>query len=235
MNASEIVAELKSLGRDSYKRVMLKHGVVEPVFGVKIEELKKIQKRIKTDYQLALELFATGNYDAQYLAGLITDDAKMTRHDLNSWPKLAQSRPIASYVIPSVAAGSAHGWPLALEWIESENEIAAVAGWSTLSDVVSIKPDAELDLATLRKLLRRIGETIHQQPDGVRYAMNGFVIALGSYVAPLTAIALETAEKIGRVEVDMGETSCKVPFAPAYIRKVEERGAIGKKRKSAKC
>jgi 3-methyladenine DNA glycosylase AlkD len=68
MTASEILSELKTLGRDSYKKVLLNHGVREPVFGVKIEEMKKIQKRVKKDYRLALDLYDTGVYDAMYLA-----------------------------------------------------------------------------------------------------------------------------------------------------------------------
>ena len=65
--------------------------------------------------------------------------------------------------------------------------------------------------------------------------MNAFVIAVGSYVKPLTALAMEIAEKIGPVEVDMGNTSCQVPLAADYIRKVEKRNPTGKKRKSVKC
>jgi hypothetical protein len=60
MTAAEIVAEIKPLGLDSYKKVILKHGVQEPCFGVKIDELKRIQKRVKQDYRLALELCDTG-------------------------------------------------------------------------------------------------------------------------------------------------------------------------------
>ena len=65
--------------------------------------------------------------------------------------------------------------------------------------------------------------------------MNAFVIAVGSYVKSLTDFAKQVGEKIGALEVDMGNTACQVPFAPDYIRKVEKRGTIGKKRTSAKC
>ncbi len=65
--------------------------------------------------------------------------------------------------------------------------------------------------------------------------MNAFVIAVGSYVKSLTELALKTGEKIGPVTVDMGNTECKVPSAPEYIQKVQKRGTVGKKRKSAKC
>ena len=116
-----------------------------------------------------------------------------------------------------------------------EEALTAEAGWATLRSLVSIKDDAELDLPELKRLLERVRKSIHQAPNDVRYQMNGFVIAVGSYVKPLTDIALEIAEKIGPVSIDMGNTSCKVPFAPDYIRKVQKRGTIGKKRKSAKC
>lgn len=235
MNAQAILEEIKPWGSDSYKKVMMNHGVKEPFFGVKIGDLKKIQKRIKKDYALALDLYDTGNYDAMYLAGLIADDARMTKKDLQRWIAKAYCRPLAGWTVPTVAAGSPHGWATALEWIESTKPLVAVGGWGTLTNIVSVKADAELDLAELKELLERVQKTIHQAPDAVRYQMNGFVIAVGCFVKPLMSAALKIAEKIGPVTADMGDTDCQVPFAPDYIRKVETRGTIGKKRKSAKC
>ncbi len=90
-------------------------------------------------------------------------------------------------------------------------------------------------MAELKKLLERAQKTIHQQPDRVRLVMNGFIIAAGSHVKPLTDYALQTAERIGEVSVDMGGTACKVPSAADYINKAVKRGSIGKKRKTVKC
>ena len=235
MTAKEILKELKPLGSDSYKKVMSNHGVKEPCFGVKISELQRIQKRIKKDYQLALDLYDTGNYDAMYLAGLIADDAQMTKKDLQRWIANATHAPLAGFTVPWVAAGSSHGRELALEWIDSKKARTADAGWATLRSLVSIKDDSELDLTELKRLLERVQNNIHQAPNDVRSQMNSFVIAVGVYVKSLTETALQIGEKIGPVTVDMGNTSCQVPFAPDYIRKVQKRGTIGKKRKSAKC
>jgi 3-methyladenine DNA glycosylase AlkD len=235
MTADEIVDQLRPLGRDSYKKVLLNHGIQEPVFGVKIEDLKKFQKRIKKDYQLALDLYDTGIYDAMYLAGLIADDARMTKKDLQRWIDKANCSMTCEYTVPWVASGSPHGWKLAVEWIDSGKETVAAAGWATLGSLVAVKDDAELDLAELKRLVQRVQKTIHQQPNRVRYAMNGFLIAVGSYVAALTDLALQAAAKVGRVTVDMNGTACKVPDASEYIHKVQSRGAIGKKRKTAKC
>ena len=159
----------------------------------------------------------------------------MTKKDLQYWIANATHDPLASSTVPWVAAGSPHGWELALEWIDSKTPLTAEAGWSTLRSLVSVKDDSELDMAELKRLLERVRKTINQAPNDVRSSMNSFVIAIGSYVPPLTDTAMQTAEKIGPVTIDMGNTSCHVPFAPDSIRKVEKRGAIGKKRKSVKC
>src|SRR5688572_277613 len=103
--------------------LMNNHGVKEPRFGVKISDLKKIQKRIKMDYQLALDLYDTGNYDAMYLAGWIADDARMTKHDLNRWVERSQGGSLSGATVPWVAAGSRHGHDVALEWIESSKPL----------------------------------------------------------------------------------------------------------------
>jgi 3-methyladenine DNA glycosylase AlkD len=235
MTAKAILDELKPLGRDGYKKILFNHGVKEPCFGVKIEDLKKIQKRIKKDYRLALDLYDTGNYDAMYLAGMIADDAQMTKKDLQRWVKNAYGGSLCGTTVSTVAAGSPHGWELALEWIESKDKCVATTGWATLCHIVSITPDEELDLTELKRLLQRVQKTIHQSPDDVRYTMNSFIIAVGSYVRSLTDTALQIAEHVGAVTADLGNNACEIPFAPDYIRKVQARGDIGKKRKSAKC
>jgi 3-methyladenine DNA glycosylase AlkD len=235
MTAQEIVAEIRPLGTEGYKKVLLNHGVREPVFGVKIEDLKKIQKRVKKDYQLALDLYDTGIYDAMYLAGLVADDRKMSLRDLQRWVEAANCPMLSEYTVPWVAAESGRGREMALKWIESDQEGVAAAGWATLGNWVALTDDAQLDLALLKRLLQRVGKTIHDQPNRVRYVMNAFIIAVGSYVQPLTELALQTAAKVGPVSVDMGGTACKVPAAADYIAKVQARGAIGKKRKTVKC
>src|SRR5437667_9530461 len=170
MTAAEIIVELKPLAKESYKKVLLNHGIREPVLGVSVEHLKKIQKRVKKNYQLALDLYDTGIYDAMYLAGLIADDSKMTKKDLQRWLEKATCGAICNYTVPWVAAESNHGRELALEWIDSKEEGVASAGWATLSSLVGIKEDADLNLAELKKLLQRVQKTIHDQPNRVRYS-----------------------------------------------------------------
>jgi 3-methyladenine DNA glycosylase AlkD len=235
MTVKEIMAELEAKGSPNIKKLLLKHGVKEPFFGVKIADMKPIQKKIKKDYQLAKDLYATGNSDAMYLAGLIADESKMTKKDLATWVRQSQSVNVNEYTVPWIAAESNFGYELAMEWIDSKEEYIATAGWATLSNLVAIKADEDLDLKVLKTLLQRVEKEIHKAPNRVRSNMNGFIIALGSFVPALTDAAIQSATKIGPVTVDVGDTSCKVPDAVEYIMKVKNKGALGKKKKMARC
>jgi len=235
LTLEETMAELRSMGEDNIKKILLNHGVKEPFFGVKVENLKKLQKKIKTDYPLAKQLYATGNADAMYLAGLVTDDNQMTVADLRQWVRQAESDTISDCTVPWVASQGKYGYQLALEWIDDPEPHVAAAGWSALSCHVTLTPDDKLDIPMLKRILDRVVATIHSADDRIGRKMNSFVIALGSYVAPLTDEAVAAAKKIGVVKYIKDGTACKTPDAVEYIMKVKNKGAIGKKKKEVKC
>lgn len=235
MTVAEVITELKKLGNEQTKHIFMNHGATGSYYGVKVGDMKLIQKKIKKNHELALELYDTGILDAMYLAGLIADPQKMTKNQLQHWVGNGKWHMVWEYTVAWMAAESKYGWELALEWIDSSNEGIASAGWSTLSGLVALKQDSELDMKELKKLLNRVGKNIHSSPNRVRYTMNGFVISVGCYVAELTGLAMEVAENIGKVSVDMGGTACKVPDAPMYIQKVVDKGYLGKKRKTVVC
>lgn len=230
MNAQTILNELRGLGKESYKRTLMKnHSVREPCFGVPISELKKIQKRIKNDHQVALDLYETANYDAMYLAGLSADAQRMTKKDLQRWADQAYAPSLASATVALVAAASPHGLEMGRKWIESPKALVASAGWATFSGLVAREESGGLEAGEAKELVKRVSERIDQAPDMVRYHMNGFVIAVGSYIDSLKDFAIEIGEEIGPITADLGNNSCQIPFAPEYIRKVHaRRSARGK-------
>lgn len=235
MTAKEILAQLEKMGNAQIRSIYEKHGVKEKVFGVKIGDMKPIQKKIKKDYLLSKELYNSGVYDAMYLAGLIADEEKMSKKVINDWAKKAKSSGLSEYTVAWVAAESRFGWELGLEWIESKNEQLASSGWATLAGWISLKPDTELEIKTIKSLLKRVEKQIHQAPNRVRYVMNNFVICTGTYIKSLTDDCMALAKKIGPVYVDMGDTNCQIPAAAEYIQKAIARGQWGKKKKTVKC
>jgi 3-methyladenine DNA glycosylase AlkD len=235
MTLDEVMKELAGKANANCKRTFLRHGAPEPFFGVRIGDLKPIQKKLKGCQDLALELYATKNSDAMYLAGLIADGAKMTRRQLDQWAAGASWHMIAGSTVPWVAAEHPEAVAIAQKWIDSSRELTATAGWCTLSAVVATVPDDKLPLKELKALLERCEKTIHTAPNRVRYTMNSFIISCGTYVAPLADRAMAAAKKIGKVDVDMGDTDCQVPDAASYIVKSRRGAAIAPKRKTTRC
>jgi 3-methyladenine DNA glycosylase AlkD len=232
-----IIADLESKGKEQTRKIYARHGMdPERVLGVLTSDLKAIAKTIKGQQALACELYSTGIMEAMYLAGMVTDGAKLTREQLNQWAEGAEGmQMISEYTVPWVAVDNLDARPLALKWIKSKKEHIAASGWSTYSGIVALQPDEALDLAEIQALLDTVVKQIHTAPNRIRMNMNSFVIAVGSYVKPLLRQAKTAARQIGVVSVNMGETACKVPQATAYIEKIEAMGRVGQKRKTIRC
>ena len=231
---NQVLKALQSKGSAQTQKTYTSHGA-SGAYGVKVADMKVIAKSIKGEQDLAMELYETGHYEAMYLAGMVADGKKMTKRQLDAWAKGAVWEWNAEYTVPWVASESDHGHTLALKWIDSKTEHVACAGWNTYAGLVITRPDDELDLEEIQSLLERVETEIDNAPNRVKYCMNGFVIAVGCYVTPLNKEAKATAETLGKVEVDMKGTYCKVPLATAYIEKVEKAGRAGKKRKTIRC
>ena len=234
-SVSQVLKSLKAKGNAQARQTFARHGATGHFYGVRVADLKTIAKTIRGDQELALALYETGNYDAMYLAGIVADGAQMTKKDLESWARKADWSMISEYTVPWVASENPHGRALALKWIDQKKEHVAAAGWNTYAGLVTTTPDDELDLPEIEGLLKRIESEIDGAQNRVKYCMNGFVIAVGAYVAPLAKKAKATAKKLGKVDVDMGGTACKVPVALETIAKVEGSGRGGKKRKTIRC
>lgn len=235
MTLDQVMQELARKGSANIKKTLLRHGAQEPLFGVRIGDLKPLQKSLKGEQELALRLFATGNSDAMYLAGLIANGARMSRRQLDQWATSASWHMIASCPVAWVAAEHPEAMSIGLHWISAKRELTAVAGWSTLSAVVTCRSDSELPIPELEALLNRCAKEIASAPNRVRYAMNCFVICCGTYVAPLAEKAIATARRMGKVAVDMGDTSCQVPDAGTYIVKSRRGAPVAPKRKMVRC
>ncbi len=235
MTLSEVMTQLEACGDAQTKKTLGVHGAKEPYFGVKVADLKKILKKTKKNHELSLELFATGNSDAMYLAALSADESKMTEAILDQWAEQAYWYYLNEYAVPWVAGDTDFGFELGLKWIDSDKEQVIACGWSALASFAAVNSDDKLNIQAYSDLLDRVEKEVHGMPNRLPFVMNGFVIAIGSYVPALTEKAKQIAKNIGKVNVVMATGNCKVPLALDYIKKVEDKGRIGVKRKTARC
>lgn len=235
MTAKEVMKQLESMGDAQTKKTLMRHGAREPFFGVKVADLKKILSKTKKNHELSLELYKTGNSDAMYLAGLMADEKQITKAQLQEWVEAAYWSYLNEFAVPWVAAETKYGFELGTKWIKAKKENVAAAGWATLANYAAVNADENLDLDAYSKLLDSVVKDIDKAPNRVKYTMNAFVIATGSYIASLTKKSIDVASKISHVTVDMDGTQCKLPKASDYIKKVIDKGSVGKKKKVARC
>lgn len=167
MKLDEVMTELAAKGSAATKRTHMNHGAPEPLFGVKISDLKFIQKRIKGDQALALALYDTGNADAQYLAGMVADGKKMTPGQLQKWAETASWGMISEYTVSWIASEHPDGFEFALKWIDSPKEDVACSGWTTLAALAAIVPDDRLPVKQFSALLDRVAKTLKTSPNCV--------------------------------------------------------------------
>lgn len=213
---SEAMAALEAAGSAQTKKTYLRHGAVEPLFGVSFATLKTLHKRIRVDHDLALALWATGNFDARNLAVKVVDPARMTPAELDRWARESMVRMCKGYVA-AVACEGPHGLSRADAWLAAPDEPRRTMGWSLVGALAMC--DTSVPGAWFDARLAEIERGIAAAPNAVRYAMNQALLSIGCRDARLRKAATAAAKRIGPVEVDHGDTACQTPDAVASIDK----------------
>lgn len=216
MTLAEAMAALEKAGTAQTRKTYARHGAAEPMFGTSFATLKTLYKRIGVDHELALALWNTGNFDARNLAVKVVDPARMSPADLDRWAKAPSARMCRGY-IDAIAVEGPHARAKADEWLVSKDEALRCSGW-LLAGAMSMRDEATPD-AWFAARLAHIEKSIKAVPNEERAAMNLAVISIGCRNMSLRKAATAAARRIGKVEVDHGDTSCKTPDAAQVIDK----------------
>lgn len=235
MDLQTVMQELEALGKERTKKIYISNGAHEPLFGVATGAMKPIAKKIKRNQPLAEELYATGNYDAMYFAGVIADPEAMTEADFDRWMDAAYFYMLSDYVVAVTLAEADIAQDVADKWIESGEELRMSGGWSCYCWLLGNRPDAEFSEAKLSKMLDKVKDTIHDSPERTKSAMNNFVYTMGVSFLPLHEKAVKIAKAIGPVEMKRDKKKSTILQASENIQKDVDRGRIGFKRKYVRC
>lgn len=235
MNVEMVMQELEALGKERTKKIYMSNGAQEPLFGVATGAMKPIAKKIKLNQPLAEALYATGNYDAMYFAGIIAEPKAMIESDFERWIDGAYFYMLSDYVVAVTLAEADIAQQVADKWIASGEELKMSAGWSCYCWLLGNRPDVEFSESKMAKMLELVKSAIHDSPERTKSAMNNFLHTVGVSYVPLHDKALATAQQIGPVELK--KNNKKSSFLNAYesIQKEVEKGRIGFKRKYVRC
>ena len=225
MTTKSILKELKSFGTEQNRKIYRRHGVSDELFGVSYANLDKLAKQIRREghTDLAGELWDSGNHDAKVLATKIIRSENLGLSKANMMVR-GVTHSLQAVGLASVVAEREFAPRLAEKWIGanvSRSLWKIHTGWALVASIaLSKKMHADIPNAWFVEHLKQIEAVIHESPNDIREQMNQTVIAIGVRNEVLRKRATASAKRIGKVEVDHGETSCKTPNAVEYIEKV---------------
>ena len=235
MDFKTVMEELEALGKERTKKIYISNGAKEPLFGVATGAMKPIAKNIKINQPLAEELYATGNYDAMYFAGIIADPKAMTEQDFDRWIDAAYFYMLSDYVVAVTLAEADIAQQVADKWIASGEELKMSAGWSCYCWLLGNRKDHEFSESKLANMLEVVKNTIHDSPERTKSAMNNFLYTVAISYVPLHEKALETAKEVGPVEIKKDNKKSSFVHAYENIQKDVDKGRVGFKRKYVRC
>ena len=220
MDTATVLEQLREMGTEQNRKVYPRHGLGDNVIGVSFANIGKLRKAIKKDQAIADGLWDTGIFEPQTLACMVADVATFDEAKVERWAREASSHGVADEVAKQIAVKTPWAPALARNWIASDNPNLQRAGWTAyallaMSDDV---PDEEFVAA-----MDVIERDIHGSANRTKEGMNNALIAIGGSRGALRGAAVAAAERIGKVNVDHGQTNCKTPYAVPYIEKMWAR------------
>ena len=227
--ADAIVTELERLGTAQTRKTYMRHGACEPLFGVKFGDLRPIAKRVGTNQEIADALWATGNMDAMTLALLIGDPSQMKSRQIDAWLKSANYSLLFG-MLADLVARSPYSFAKWKKWSVAKDEKSLSAAYALLASWI-VKDAAAVPQSCVKEALTAIESSIHEAPNQARQNMNQALIAIGIYREKERKRVYQVAKKIGKVDVDHGQTGCKTPDAVTYI----DRALASGRRKTNAC
>jgi 3-methyladenine DNA glycosylase AlkD len=213
---AEVMAELAALEDPKTREVNKKHG---DDHGVNLGMLRALAKRLKTQQELARQLWKTADTAARLLAILICRPKAFERHELDIMLREARTPKVHDWLMTYVVKRSPHSEQLRLAWSADPDPVVASAGWALTTERVANKPEG-LDLAGLLDIIEaEMGDA----PARLQWAMNHCLAQIGIEHAEYRARAIDIGERLEVLKDYPTPPNCTSPFAPIWITEMVRR------------
>ncbi|MBL8990329.1 MAG: DNA alkylation repair protein [Phycisphaerae bacterium] len=223
MTVKEALARLESMGDAARRKHNTKAGAPDNQFGVKLGDIRALAGKIKPPpppHDLALQLWDTGNVDAQLLATLLFKPESLTARQADALTRSATCTQVADWLNTSIIARHPERESLRTAWMKDRNPWAARAGWHLTAARISKGDDADLDPAAL---LDRIDKELAKARPEVQWTMNNTLGAIGIRHAAHRARALAIGQRIGLYRDWPVSKGCVPPYVPVWIEAMVKR------------
>ena len=212
----EVLAELAELEDPKFREANEKRG---DDHGVNLAKLRAVAKRLKTQQDLARQLWASGETAARLLALLICRPKDFSREELDAMLRESRAPKVHDWLVNYVVKKSPHSEALRVAWTADPDPVAASAGWALTTERVAKKPDG-LDLPGL---LDTIEAEMQAAPDRLQWAMNHTLAQIGIEHPAQRARAISIGERLEVLKDYPTPPNCTSPFAPAWINEIVSR------------
>ncbi|MEU7004988.1 DNA alkylation repair protein [Nonomuraea sp. NPDC046570] len=213
---AEVMAELAEFEDPKIREVNEKHG---DDHGVNLSKLRALAKRLKTQQELACQLWETDDTAARLLAILICRPKAFERDELDVMLREARTSKVHDWLVNYVVKKNPHSEELRLAWSAGSDPVVASAGWALTTGRVTKKPEG-LDLAGL---LDVIEAEMKDVPDRLQWAMNHCLAQIGIEHAEHRARAIDIGERLEVLKDYPTSPGCTSPFAPIWITEMVRR------------
>jgi 3-methyladenine DNA glycosylase AlkD len=219
MTRQEALQELQALADPAVLARNSRADATDNQFGVKLGDIRKLAKRIKSNHELGLELWATGNVDAQLLGTLVIKPRRLSSDELDALVRSLASARVADWLNAYVVKKHPDKEQLRLRWMTDSDPMAARAGWSLTNERVVKSPEG-LDLSAL---LDRIEAEMGSAPPVVQWTMNFVLGETGIRFPEHRARARSIGEALGVYRDYPVSKGCTSPFVPLWIDEMVRR------------
>ncbi|TFC06961.1 DNA alkylation repair protein [Cryobacterium adonitolivorans] len=213
---AEVMAELAALEDPQIRAVNANHG---DDHGVNLTKLRAVAKRLKTQQELARELWVTGDTAARLLALLICRPKAFESDELDAMLREAGTPKVQDWLVNYVVKKSPHVEELRVAWFADSDPVVASAGWALTTDRVAKKPDG-LDLPGLLDIIEA---EMKDAPKRLQWAMNHCLAQIGIEHREYRARALAIGERLEVLKDYPTPPGCTSPFAPIWITEMVSR------------
>lgn len=219
MTVNEILERLESLGDDARRAHNTRAGAPDNQFGVKLGDIRAMAKKIKADHELALNLWDTGNVEAQLLATLIIKPTSLSADELDKLTRSVTCAQVADWLNAYVVAEHPEKESLRQKWMTAKDRWAARAGWNFTAGRVNKGADG-LDLIAL---LDRIEREMPKATPEVQWTMNNTLAAIGIHHPEHRERAIAIGEEIGLYRDWPVSRGCTPPYVPVWVEAMVKR------------
>ena len=219
MTLNETLKQLKALGNEATRKHNIKWGAGDNQFGVKHGDIRALAKKIKSNPELAMSLWDTGNVDAHLLAALMIKPKDLSAQELDRVVRSTTFAHVADWLMSYVVKQHPEKEKLRQKWMATDDRWAARAGWSLTAERIVKSPDG-LDIPAL---LDRLESEMGNADPVVQWTMNSALAEIGIHVPKLRKRAITIGETLGVYRDYPVSKGCTSPFAPIWINAIVSR------------